>query len=128
VVTLAHYAPEQVAALTSTALNVANYVNSKRPQPKMIGPLNKPVPVSSALKNVFYKTLQMAENPMVIFKRMSDGTLHSRDVVDFKSMYPSLYDSISKKTFNQIMDHTGKDKPVPFKIRKGLSSVHLATS
>ena len=118
---IGHYAPEQVAALTLSAMNVANYINSQRPQPKIIGPLNKPIPVTSAQKGSYYRTLQIAENPMIVFKRMSDGTLHSKDVIDFKNMYPDLYGSVAKKAYNQMMEHTRDERMVPYKVRKSLS-------
>lgn len=118
---VAHYAPEQAVALTSQAVNIANYLNAKRPQPKIIGPLDRPIPISAAQKNSYYRTLQIAENPLTVLKKIHNGTLHSSDVVDFKNMYPDLYNLLAKKAYNQMNEHIAKDKPVPFKIRKTLS-------
>jgi len=118
---LGHYAPEQVMALTATTSQVANYLNNVRPQPKINGVLDKPIPVSTAQQNQYNRTLKIAENPLMILKHINDGTLHSRDMKDFQGMYPDMYSNLVSKITKRMMDHTYAERNIPYKTRKALS-------
>lgn len=118
---IGYYAPEHATAIGMTSARVVNYLNQKRPTPKKNGPLDKEIPPSRADMNNYYRTLNLAENPTVILQRIKNGTVHSRDVVDLKNLYPELYDSFLIKLSNELASAQTKGKQIPFRIKKGLS-------
>jgi hypothetical protein len=118
---IGYYAPEHATAIGTVSARVVNYLNQKRPTPKKNGPLDREIPPSKAQLNNYYRTLNLAENPTVILQRIKNGTIHSRDVVDLKNIYPELYDSFLMKLSNELLEAQTKGKQLPFSIKKGLS-------
>jgi hypothetical protein len=113
--------PNQGFALANATMTALSYINSKRPGPKKNGLLDKEIPPSPQQMANFRRTLEIAENPLVIMKRIKDGTLRSSDVVDLKNMYPNLYDDMLEKMFDGMVKHTTKGQRVPYKVQKYLS-------
>ena len=118
---IGYYAPEHATAIGTVSARVVNYLNQKRPTPKKNGPLDREIPPSKAQLNNYYRTLNLAENPTVILQRIKNNTIHSRDVVDLKNIYPELYDSFLMKLSNELLEAQTKGKQLPFSIKKGLS-------
>ena len=113
--------PNHSFSLASSAMNALSYLNSKRPVPKQNGALDKEIKPSGPQWNAYKRTLQIAQNPLVVLKRAKDGTLLSSDVVDLQSMYPDLYNDIVKKVTVATIDYTSTGKRIPYKIQKSLS-------
>jgi len=113
--------PNQGFTLANASMTALSYINSKRPGPKKNGLLDKEIPPSPQQMANFRRTLEVAENPLVIMKRIKDGTLRSSDVVDLKNMYPNLYDDMLEKMFDGMVKHTTKGQRVPYKVQKYLS-------
>lgn len=116
-----YYAPEHATAMGMVSARAVQYLASKKPAPKKNGPLDREIPPSVAQVNDYYRTLETAENPVKILQRIKDGTLHSRDIVDFKNLYPELYNIFVQKVSNEMVNAQTKGKPMPYQIRKGLS-------
>lgn len=113
--------PEQSFALASASMNALSYLNSKRPTPKQNSPLDKEVQPNKQQMAAYYRTLEIAQNPLVVMKRIKDGSLRSSDVVDLQSMYPDLYNDMMTKIMGAMINYTAKGKRVPFKLQKQLS-------
>lgn len=118
---LSELLPKQGAALSATAMNAMSYLIEKRPFPKQNMPLDKIVQPTKAQMMDYYRTLEIAENPLVVVKKIKDGNLKSKDVVDFRMMYPTLYDDLMKKIMSSYADHLQKGGAVSYKVKKGLS-------
>lgn len=118
---LSELLPKQGAALSATAMNAMSYLIEKRPFPKQNMPLDKIVQPTKAQMMDYYRTLEIAENPLVVVKKIKDGNLKSKDVVDFRTMYPTLYDDLMKKIMSSYADHLQKGGAVSYKVKKGLS-------
>lgn len=113
--------PKQGTALSTTAMNAMAYLIEKRPFPKQNMPLDKIVEPSKAEMTEYYRTLEIAENPLVIIKKIKDGSLKSKDLIDFSSMYPALYDDLSQKILLSYANHLNKGGKIDYKIKKSLS-------
>lgn len=113
--------PEHSFSLASSTINALNYVNSKRPTPKKNGVLDKEIPPSQAQMTKFRRTLEIAQNPLVVLKRAKEGTLQSADIIDLKNMYPDLYNDMVTKVTSAMITHMSNGKQVPYRVKKSLS-------
>jgi len=116
-----YYMPEQNTALGVINSRVIGYLATQRPGIKQSGILNdERLPTKSEMQK-YYRTLQIAEQPATILKRIKEGSLISKDVQDLKSMYPETYNYFLNSLTEEIVDRKSEKKPIPFKIRKSLS-------
>jgi len=115
------FMPTHGSALNTTAMNAIAYLTEKRPFPKQNMPMDTVVPPSKAQMTDYYRTLEIAEDPLVIVKKIKNGSLKSKDLIDFRSMYPTLYEDLTKKIMSSYADHLQKGGKVSYKVKKGLS-------
>ena len=113
--------PNQSYSLNSSTMNVLSYLNQKRPGAKQNGVFDKEIPPTKQQIAAYKRTLQIAENPLMILKRVKDGTLQSSDVADLVGLYPDLYADLIKKLTMSTVTHMAEGKRVPFKTQKSLS-------
>lgn len=116
-----HYLPDHQTALAATAARATQYLNSIRPSEVRGGPLDPPREPSLVAKAQFNRALSIAENPLHVLERIREGTLVPRDVIALKSIYPALYDRMSQKLTEKMIEHVSKGNAVPYKTRLGLS-------
>jgi len=118
---IGYYLPEQDTALGIINTRVMQYLATQRPGIKQSGLLNEPRNPTKSDQQKYYRTLQIAEQPAVVLKRIKEGTLISSDVKDLKSMYPETYNYFLNNLTEEIIDKKSQNKPIPFRIRKSLS-------
>ena len=118
---LGHYLPEISQAMGEITSNVVNYVDQNRPLPAKNGMLDTETPVSSAKQQSFYRTLQIADQPLVVMQHIKDGTLMSKDVKDLQNMYPDLYTQMRNVITNSMIKHISDKGIISFQTRKTLS-------
>lgn len=116
-----NYMPEHSGALSQTAMNAVNYVNSLRPSTSKSSPLDSELKVSKADEASFDRVLEIAQQPLVVLNHIKEGSLTAADVSHIKTLYPGLYKNISQKIYNQIIEASHKEEPIPYKSRLGLS-------
>lgn len=116
-----HYMPEHQAVLAQTSTAALNYLQSIKPKPTIIGPLDKPIAPTQAEQARYERALTIAENPMIVMKHIKDGTLQVNDIKDLGSMYPSLYQQFTAKLTDQIATAKDSEEPIPYNTRIGLS-------
>lgn len=116
-----HYLPDHTQALSQTAMNAVNYLNSQRPNTNVSAPLDVKHPPTAMQKTKFDRTLDIAQQPLLIFDSIKKGTLTSQDVTTVKALYPDLYARASTKLMEQVIDAQSKGHPVPYRTRLGLS-------
>jgi len=113
--------PNHSSSLSFSTINALSYLNSKRPGPKLNNPLDREIQPSKQEMAAYFRTLEIAENPLVIMKKIKDGTLRSSDVADLQSMYPELYTDMVQKITSSMMSHMTRGQRVPYKVQKALS-------
>jgi hypothetical protein len=118
---LEDYLPEQAQAQKVSAARVYGYLNEKRPKMIQSGILDKPRPVSVAQKQDYKRTLQIAEQPGIVLKKLAQGNLQSKDIQDLNAMYPELRNQFLTEIMRQLIPKISKGEQISFKIKKGLS-------
>jgi len=116
-----YYMPEQATSIGLTVGRVAGYLATKRPGIKQSSPFSKPTEPTKAQMSSYYRTLQIAENPLVVLNKIKTGSLQSSDVADLKAMYPEVYNKMLIQLTDSVLDANQESKTVPFKVKKSLS-------
>lgn len=118
---MGNYTPDHAQALSQTAMNAVNYLNSQRPNNPKQSPLDAEIPVSKAQEAPFKRSLAIAEQPLTVLQHIKDATLVPQDIQTLKTVYPSYYDKISQELVGAMTDHISKGEPVPYRMRQSLS-------
>lgn len=116
-----YYLEQHGAALSAIAQRASQYLSSLKPNTDKLGPLNSDRVPSIVEKDNYDRALDVAEQPLITMQSIKDGTLTPQDVVTFKSIYPSLYASVSQKLNDEMIKHVSKDGEVPYSTSLGLS-------
>lgn len=115
-----HYLPNHQQALTQTSVNAMQYLQYLKPQPHIIGPLDKPVPPQPVEIARYNRALNIAQQPAIVLQHIKDGTLQASDIVDLYTMYPALYKSMSQKLTNEMTSQHADEELLPYKTRVGI--------
>lgn len=118
---VAHYMPNHTVAIAETSTRIASYLSQLKPREDKQKPLDANVPHSSIDKARYNNALNIAQQPLVALAKIRNGTLTKEDLTDLRSMYPSLYASMSRKLTKEIMDVSSKKETIPYKTRLSLS-------
>lgn len=118
---LQHYFPDHQGALATAAASQLRYLSSIKPQEKTLGLMDKKVPVSNAQEARYQRAQDIAINPNVVFQHIKDGTLQSTDIVDYKTMWPSLYGSAVQKMASEMATAQQQGHDMPYKTRMSYS-------
>jgi hypothetical protein len=118
---LGHYMPDHEAASTMASSRAMQYLQTLKPQPTTLGPLDKPIPISKMQEARYNRALDIAQEPRIVLTRIKAGTLQVSDIQDLKAMYPALYDSMAKKLTNELAGYKSEGQIIPYKVRMGIS-------
>lgn len=115
-----HY-PAQNMMIQATKMRIHNYLNSVKPrEDQQRLPFEKKIPNKSADRK-YNQVLDMANQPLSIFKDIKDGSLTKEHMQHFTSMYPELYGHLSKKMTDRIAQAQLKDERPSFRVRQAMS-------
>jgi hypothetical protein len=116
-----HYMPEHAQSLGQTAAGAVTYLNSKRPNTDVRNPLDTKMEASPGQKAAFNRTLDIANQPLLVLHAVKQGRITPSDVVDLKNLYPKLYDKLATKLTTEMMEQVHKGQPISYQTRLGLS-------
>lgn len=116
-----YYLPEHGQELAATAARAVQYLSSLKPKEDKPGILDEPREPSQFEKSRYDNALTIAEAPLNILQHIKDGTITHEDIMDLRSVHPGLYDRMSQKILEQVMNVTSKSEHIPYKTRIGLS-------
>lgn len=117
-----HYVPDHAGALALTASRNLQYLASLRPVETPLSPLdNKQVPNSEQQAN-YQRALTIAEQPLVVLNAVKNGSITVHDIAHLKNLYPALYDRMSQKLMNQLVENASNSKQLPYSTKLGISS------
>jgi len=116
-----YYLPNHGMNLSRVAVMASNYLNSIRPMPKQLSPLDKKVEPSKYEKDLFNNALSIANQPLMVLEKVQNGTINSEDIKHLSNMYPSLYEDLQQKVSHELIDMVHKDAEIPYQTRMGLS-------
>lgn len=118
---LDHYSAPHAQAVSQTAMTAVKYLNSLRPSNPKMSPLDSEIPVSKAQQAPFYRSLAVAQQPLVAMDHIKHGTLLPQDVATIKAIYPGYYNKMSQELTSAMTDHLSTGKSVPYKTRQAMS-------
>lgn len=116
-----NYMPEHGGARGATLGAAFEYLENAKPKSKKIGPLDQVREPSQAEKSDFENTLNLAQQPAVIFPKIKDGSVTGRDIELIQAIYPALYNVAVQKLTSEMMDRVSKGEDIPYRTRVGLS-------
>lgn len=116
-----YYLPEHGQELAATAARAFQYLSALRPSEDKPGILDEPREPSQFEKSRYDNALTIAEAPLSVLQHVKEGTVTHEDVMDLRSVHPGLYDRLSHKILEQVMNVTSKSEHIPYKTRIGLS-------
>lgn len=114
------YLPEHGGALGQTAGTAVQYLQSIKPSPVKQAPLDSEPIVSKAEKAQYQRTLDIAEQPLMVLNHIKNGTLTGRDLTDLKTMYPALYQKLNLKLNDQLVNVIDKKVEIPYRTKLSL--------
>ena len=118
---LGHYMPEHQTARAATQVRTIQYLQGLKPQPQLLGPMDKPVPPSQAAQARYNRALDIAASPTIVLQHIQDGTLLPTDIQDLHQMYPALYQNMAGKITKEMASAQEKGLSVPYKTRVSMS-------
>lgn len=118
---LGHYLPEHQEALSQQMMGAVGYLNHLKPQPYKPSPLDKAIPPTQAQTARYNRALDIAQQPLMVMQHIKDGTLQESDIVDLKSLYPEMYNTMAQRVSNQMTNKHSDEEIIPYKTRMGIS-------
>jgi hypothetical protein len=115
------YHPDHATKLSENASRSVQYLNSIKPKDTQQSPLDKTIPPSDSVQRAYDRNLDLAQNPMLSFKHLKDGTLSLNDVNTIKNTNPGWYQLASQKIVKEMTNAAANGKPIPMDQRISLS-------
>lgn len=116
-----HYLPNHQQALATASTRALMYLQGIKPQPHVLGILDKPVPPQPAEIARYNRALDIAQQPAVVLEHIKNGTLLISDIKDLNAMYPALYKQMSQKLSREMLKNKADEEPITYKSRIGIS-------
>lgn len=116
-----YYLPGHGTAMATTTGNAVSYINAQRPAPVKMYAMDREQKPSPEQQAKFNRTLEVAQQPLVVLQHIKDGTLLPQDVATIKAVYPEYYQKMSQELLSKLASHTAQDGSVPFRVRQSLS-------
>lgn len=118
---LGHYMPEHATELAAMLSTATEYLSSIKPQPVQMASLDAVIPPDKAAQAAYDRQLDIAEQPLLIFKHIKDGTLQPQDMHTVQTIYPGLYESMVSQAGEELIDAKAKNKEIPYSQKQTLS-------
>lgn len=116
-----HYMPEHGAYMTQKVATIHGYLMSQQPVAYKAGLLGNSVKPGKAQDAAYQRTLEIAQQPSVILKRLKDATLTLKDLQDINTMHPEALTNLRQSANRSISQAVSKGEVIPYKLRQGLS-------
>lgn len=120
---VSYYLPDHGAAMASTATGAVGYLNSIKPRPQKLSPLDPEIEPSEMAKAAYNRALMIAEKPLVVGNLMKQGLLTQQDMAHFKAMYPALCERFTQRVCNEMVEKVARGEPVPYQLRQSISTL-----
>ena len=116
-----HYLPDQGVSMGQTAANAVELLNQMRPVAQKQAPLDTDPEISPEQKDKYNRVLDIAEQPLLVLQHIKDGRLVPEDVQVLNKLYPALYQKLSQKLYDNVIETTSKGNSIPYDVRMSLS-------
>lgn len=118
---LADYLPNHQIGLSKMTASSVNTLNAMRPTSNKQSPLDAEPPIPKSQQVSYERALSMAEQPLLAFKHIQDGTLQPQDLQVLNAVSPALHQKMIAHLQEEMMNHLSEGGSIPYKTRLGLS-------
>lgn len=119
---LGHYLPDHAASAQSTVQSASAYLSAIAPKETQGLPFDKPNTINKFQKNSYDRSLDLVEQPLLIFQHLKNGTVLPQDVQAVKAVYPALYQKMSKMVQSQMLQEISDGKDISYQQRLNISA------
>ncbi len=116
-----YYLPQHQTALASSSAAIIQYLQQIKPQPHVIGIMNKDVPPLPEEVARYNRALDIATTPAIVLEHVKNGTIMESDLQDINSMYPKLYTKMVNNLTNEMVNAKDNEDLVPYHTKIGIS-------
>ncbi len=120
---LGHYLPQHLAAATALISQAKNTLDPKRPSTQAASPWTGTVSLTPLQKDKYNRSLDIAQQPLMVLKYAKDGTLTNNDIATLNSIYPGLSKAFSDKLGAKIVEAKANGTSVPYHVRTAMSKL-----
>ncbi len=120
---LGHYMPQHLAAATALVSQAKNTLNPKEPSTQASSPWVGTIPLTPLQKDKYNRSLDIAQQPLMVLKYAKDGTLTNNDIATLNSIYPGLAKAFSDKLGSKIVEAKSNGTAVPYHVRTAMSKL-----
>lgn len=113
--------PEYNTAFGTMTASSIQYLNSIRPKTGRPSPLDSEIVPTKAQNMDYNRALSIAEKPLSILNYIKNGTIGLKDIQTLQAIHPNLYRRLRDKMGAEMINHTSKDKAIPYKSRISMS-------
>ena len=121
--TLADTLPGHAAALGAKAATASNYLNSIRPKPQQLNPMDPLVEPNQAEEAKYRRQLAVMENPSLVYQGVKDSRISPEDLQTLQAVYPKLFEKMKYAATEKLIDMKTKGETPSFKHRHALGSL-----
>lgn len=113
--------PDQGMLLAAAKGRITNYLSSIQPTKNSPKLAFDSEPDQTEKKRSYNKALDVAISPLSVISHIKNGTVEPDHVKHLNSMYPEIYNLMSKKLTDKIVQSQMDDEKPSYKTRQGLS-------
>lgn len=113
--------PAYSATMAASAARVVTYLSSIKPDQSPKSVLDSKLPPDPNKKAMYDRALDIANQPLVVLNGLKDARITPFDIMSLRSMYPNVYNKLSTKINQEIVESVHEGKEIPYKTRMGLS-------
>lgn len=110
--------PDHTGPLAMVATQAANYLTSIKPQSPLGLPLDTKVKPNAQQIGEYNRQLAIAQQPLMVFKHMQDGTLTPKDLATLSAVHPGAYQQYKQKVMTELAT---PGLQIPYKTRISMS-------
>lgn len=118
---LGHYMPEHATALGESLSRIVGYLNINKPRETKDSPFGAAFMPNKTEEGAYQRTLSIAQQPLIVMKKLKEGVISGNDIKDLSAMYPGLYKSMKYNVLEQVTKQMMAKQNIPYKTKLALS-------
>jgi hypothetical protein len=120
---IGHYLPGHATSAAQIATQGSQYLASIKPNPAPGNPLDAPAPISKHAQATYNRSLDIAQQPLLVLQHAKDGTLMPQDLQTLSAIYPALRQKLASQIGQELVAAKAKGVAIPYHQRIGLSMI-----
>lgn len=114
---------EHAGVLAATAATATQYLQSIKPQPIQVAPLDPVFPPTKTEMAVYNRQVRVAQHPLSVLAEAKTGMIQDADVTTLRVVYPRLYESMQQSIMEELAAHGVAGGTLTYRQKQGLSTL-----